>query len=240
MPVFELDPEAVRCPYPYFDAVRDEQPVVFVPAIECWLVTRYADIVQVARDPATFSSIMPTGPVHGPPAARGDRRRAGRRSPSWRQADARMPGRRAGPAVGRPARPRPPAQARQPGVHAAQGHATSNRASGRSPSSSSTASSGAATVELVSEFAVLLPLTIIAEALGVADDELPRFKRVVRRLRGAHRQPRHRPRRAAIGAAVAGRVLRLLRPTRSPSGGPTPRDRPDLRSRRWRPSTRSR
>jgi cytochrome P450 len=32
-------------------------------------------------------------------------------------------------------------------------------------------------VELVGEFAVLLPLTIIAEALGVSDDDLPQFKR---------------------------------------------------------------
>jgi cytochrome P450 len=31
-------------------------------------------------------------------------------------------------------------------------------------------------VELVHEFGVLLPLTIIAECLGVADDELPKFK----------------------------------------------------------------
>jgi cytochrome P450 len=31
--------------------------------------------------------------------------------------------------------------------------------------------------ELVTEYGVLLPLTIIAEALGVADDDLPKFKR---------------------------------------------------------------
>jgi cytochrome P450 len=61
--LFRLDPEALRCPYPLLDAVRDEHPVLFVPEIECWLVTRYADIVQVARDPQTFSSKMPTGPV---------------------------------------------------------------------------------------------------------------------------------------------------------------------------------
>src|SRR5262245_3030507 len=61
--VFALEPDALRCPYPHYDRVRDEQPVVYVPEIECWLVTRYADIVQVARDPQTFSSVMPTGPI---------------------------------------------------------------------------------------------------------------------------------------------------------------------------------
>src|SRR6478736_7915949 len=61
--LFALDDAAVRCPYPHYDAVREEEPVRYVPSIECWLVTRYADIVQVSRDPLTFSSIMPTGPV---------------------------------------------------------------------------------------------------------------------------------------------------------------------------------
>src|SRR3954447_8163582 len=61
--LFHLDPAAIRCPYPYFDRIRQEEPVVYVPEIECWLVTRYADIVEVGRDPQTFSSIMPTGPI---------------------------------------------------------------------------------------------------------------------------------------------------------------------------------
>jgi cytochrome P450 len=61
--VFTLDPDAVRCPHPVFARVREEQPVTFVPEIECWLITRYDDIIRVARDPHTFSSVMPTGPV---------------------------------------------------------------------------------------------------------------------------------------------------------------------------------
>ena len=75
--------------------------------------------------------------------------------------------------------------------------------------------------ELVAEYGVLLPLTIIAECLGVADDELPQFKRwsddfvaVI----GNHAMSRDQLR---VAAAVAERVLRVLRPRRSPSAGPS-------------------
>lgn len=39
--LFRLDPDAVRCPHPLFEQVREEQPVGFVPEIDCYLVTRY-------------------------------------------------------------------------------------------------------------------------------------------------------------------------------------------------------
>jgi len=49
--LFSLDPDVLRCPYPVLDRLREEQPVVFVPEIECFLVSRYDDIVQIARHP---------------------------------------------------------------------------------------------------------------------------------------------------------------------------------------------
>ncbi len=173
--LFNLDPAALRCPYPYFERVRDDHPVVFVPEIECWLVTRYVDIVQVARDPHTFSSNMPTGPV----LARQQLEAVHALLADEPELAARLGRQRAGTRVLLGADP--PEHARQrklvnraftpPKVHALEPRVreVANElvdafvARGRA--------------EIVHEYGVLLPLTIIAECLGVADDELPRFKK---------------------------------------------------------------
>ena len=48
--LFALDQKSVRCPYPLYSRVRDEVGIpLFVPEINCWLVTRYEDAVQVVR-----------------------------------------------------------------------------------------------------------------------------------------------------------------------------------------------
>jgi cytochrome P450 len=146
-----------------------------VPEIDCWLVTRYADIVHVARDPHTFSSIMPTGPVLARQqleavqglladepelAARLGRQRAGTRvlisaDPPDHARQRKLVNRAFTP---------PKVTALEPRIReianalvdafVARGHA-----------------------DIVTEYGVLLPLTIIAECLGVADDELPQFKK---------------------------------------------------------------
>ena len=212
MPVVELDPAALRCPYPYFDAVREEQPVVFVPAIECWLVTRYADIVQIARDPQTFSSIMPTGPVLARQqreaveglladepelAARLGRMRGGTRvllsaDPPDHVRQRKLVNRAFTPPKVKDLEPRIRAVAerarrgvRRPGPRRAR------RRVRRAPA---------------------------------ADDHRRGARRrrrraaavqaLVRRLRRPHRQPRHRPRPAARRPALAVRVLRVLRAPR--------------------------
>ncbi len=58
------DPELVACPFPMFARLRAERPVHYVESAGVWLVTRYADICEVVRDPETFSSLAATGP-HG-------------------------------------------------------------------------------------------------------------------------------------------------------------------------------
>jgi cytochrome P450 len=173
--LFELDAEAVRCPYPRYDAVRAEQPVVFVPAIECWLVTRYADIVHVARNPQTFSSIMPTGPV----LARQQGDAIGALLNDEPELAARMSAMRSGVRVLLSADPPdhvrqrklvnraftpPKVKELEPRIRAV----AEGLVDGFAPRGE---------VDIVAEYGVPLPLTIIAEALGVADDELPRFKR---------------------------------------------------------------
>jgi cytochrome P450 len=61
--LFHLEPDTLRCPYAIFDELRTEQPVTYAPAIECWVVSRFDDIVHVARRPEIFSSMRPTGPL---------------------------------------------------------------------------------------------------------------------------------------------------------------------------------
>lgn len=52
-----LAPEVRRHPYPYMAWLRQESPVHWVPALDAYLVTRYDDIAALLRDPETFSSI---------------------------------------------------------------------------------------------------------------------------------------------------------------------------------------
>lgn len=61
-PLLELEPEAVRCPHPYFERLREESPVVWIEELSCYAVTRHADALEVLRNPELFSSRMPTGP----------------------------------------------------------------------------------------------------------------------------------------------------------------------------------
>src|SRR6266568_2546333 len=52
------DPRVMQNPYPYYERLREEDPVHFDEGIRTWLVTRYDDIVAVARDTEVFSDEM--------------------------------------------------------------------------------------------------------------------------------------------------------------------------------------
>ena len=58
----DLEPELVRCPYGVYQELRDAPPA-YVPELEAYPVTRFADIQQVLNDAGTFSSHMVKGPV---------------------------------------------------------------------------------------------------------------------------------------------------------------------------------
>ena len=51
---FALD--AVADPYPHYERLRDRAPVAWLPDLNAWFVSRYADVVTVLHDPATYSS----------------------------------------------------------------------------------------------------------------------------------------------------------------------------------------
>src|ERR1700730_2266075 len=61
---FELDPEALACPYSFYDELRSTAPVVFVDALGAWAVTRYDHIREVLGNTESFSNRYATGPKY--------------------------------------------------------------------------------------------------------------------------------------------------------------------------------
>jgi cytochrome P450 len=55
-----LSPAALADPYPLFARAHREAPVFFSPRFNLWIITRYDDIWVALRDPSTFSSALST------------------------------------------------------------------------------------------------------------------------------------------------------------------------------------
>ena len=49
-------PEVHRDPFPLYAVLRREQPVYYSEPAECWVLSRYADIVAAVLDTKTYSS----------------------------------------------------------------------------------------------------------------------------------------------------------------------------------------
>src|SRR5271155_1797209 len=54
-----LDPEVLANPYPLYARLREEALVSFDPLLHSWVVTRYADVLNVVL---TFSAHRPPSP----------------------------------------------------------------------------------------------------------------------------------------------------------------------------------
>lgn len=52
-----LAPDQIENPYPLYARLRRERPVFHSPIFDLWVVTRYADISEVERDTARYSSV---------------------------------------------------------------------------------------------------------------------------------------------------------------------------------------
>jgi cytochrome P450 len=52
------DPKVMQNPYPYYERLRAEDPVHFDEGIRTWLVTRYEDLLTVARNTEVYSDEM--------------------------------------------------------------------------------------------------------------------------------------------------------------------------------------
>jgi cytochrome P450 len=65
-PTTQFDPFAagyLQDPYPHVAALREDAPVAYAPEIDMWVVSRYADVDAVFRDPATFSASIAQAPL---------------------------------------------------------------------------------------------------------------------------------------------------------------------------------
>ncbi|MEM8903148.1 MAG: cytochrome P450 [Actinomycetota bacterium] len=175
--LFELDQDALRCPHEVWRPVRDAGPVHWVEETGHFVVTRYDDILAVVRDPETFSSRLPTGPHAGQrliqrmtelaeakPEVAELLARSGRESRSATLLSADPPDhQRQRLLVNQAFTPRRVRQLEDE-IRLLTEQLIDDFVD-----------EGA--VELVGRFAVLLPLTVIARALGVPEHELAQFKR---------------------------------------------------------------
>lgn len=156
-------PETVECPYPFYAALRRDAPVYQVPGMDFFIVSRYEDIQRVLLDTETFSS--KTGPgVRGQPPKEVVEIMA----QGWLPVDTLLTN-------------DPPSHRRYRGL--VNKAFTPRRVAQLEPSIRQIAHElvdafiADGTVELVQQFAVPLPLTVIADALGVPRADLPTFKR---------------------------------------------------------------
>ena len=63
-----MDPETLECPYPFYEALREEAPVHIIPEMGLAVVSTYDLLQEVVHDPETYSSATPTGPADLPGA----------------------------------------------------------------------------------------------------------------------------------------------------------------------------
>ena len=157
-----VSPEVLDCPYEFYRRVRDEAPVHQTP-LGFWLVSRYDDVLAVVRDVARFSSDMSNAFVSGPPTEELRAIQAEGFAPVSTLLTNDPPSHTQFRAlVNKAFTPRRVAQLESEIRQIANDLVDRWIERGR--------------VELVGEFAVGLPLTVIADALGVDRADMGRFK----------------------------------------------------------------
>ncbi len=171
------DQEMIACPYPLFAELREEDPVHYSESLGAWVATRYDDALAVLHDTDRFSALMPTGPakvdeILGPAMAELSQ------DPEMAVHFAGMVERRGAATVLLNADP--PDHRRQRKL--VNGAFRPSRIRAMEPTIEEVAHRlidnfvDRGSVEFVAEFGVGLPMTIIAYALGVGDDDLGTFK----------------------------------------------------------------
>jgi cytochrome P450 len=161
-----FDPAVLQCPFPHYAAMRDEAPVIFLRNVGMWFVTRYDLVLEVAKDHKTYSNLFGGASM---PLPAGDAEKL-----------------RAAMEEGYP-RVSTMLTADQP-EHTRYRRLVSKAFSARAIADLEPEIRRITTmlidrwidsgrVEFVSEFAVGLPVRVIARALNVPDDRLDDFKR---------------------------------------------------------------
>jgi cytochrome P450 len=175
--LLSLDAGLIRCPYPLYAELRREKPVYWSEKLNSFVVSRYDDIMAVLTDPVTFSSAHQSGNssvtalaqrLSADPATPPElRRQAGRRlainaKPALINAD-------------------PPLHVRQRKL-VSQGF-TPRRVGLMEPEVRRVATelldrvAGNGAMDFVREYAQPLPMTVIANVLGVPPERQSDFKR---------------------------------------------------------------
>jgi cytochrome P450 len=173
----EGDQALLRCPFPLYEVLRSVAPVTRNERLNAFVVSRYAEVIEVLRDTARFSSAMASGAssVTGlarqivadpasPPrlVAQAERRLKLAESPVLLFTDPPLH-RRQRALVAAAFSPKRVKQL-EPDVRRLTGELIDGfAADGR--------------VELVSQFSIQLPMTVIAVLLGVPPSEMKTFKR---------------------------------------------------------------
>ncbi|WP_040495838.1 cytochrome P450 [Ilumatobacter nonamiensis] len=175
--LFARQQDALRCPYPIFDDLRDDAPLVWDDGLGAWIATTYRATRAILRDTANWSSKSPTSP--GPrESAMTEAMATLSQEPAMADAFEKMlSGRRTAAVL---LNADPPDHVRQRRVVNAAFRPDRIRALEPTVRQRSDELIGSfverGSVEFVSEYAVLLPMRIIADALGVGDDDLLMFK----------------------------------------------------------------
>ncbi len=156
-------PETIEDPRGFWSALRAEQPVYQIPGAGFFVISRYDDLVEVLNNEEVFSSNQPPGMQTPPGPEILEIMKQG-----YPPADTLLTN-------------DPPSHTR---FRALVNKAFSaRRVAGMEPKVRSIANDlvdrfiGDGRVELVAQFAVGLPLTVIADSLGVPREDMERFKR---------------------------------------------------------------
>ncbi|GAC1575182.1 MAG: cytochrome P450 [Candidatus Dormibacteria bacterium] len=172
-----LEPELVACPFPLYDALREQAPVTRSDMLGAFVVSRHDDVVEVLRDTAAFSSAMASGPSSVTGLAK--KILADPDAPAFLKAQAERRLRLAESPV--LLFTDPPLHKRQRQLVGAGFHP--RRVKQLEPDvrrlcEELVASFGpAGEVEIVSRFSIHLPMTVIATLLGVPPENMGVFKR---------------------------------------------------------------
>ncbi len=159
-------PATLQCPFPHYARMRSEAPVLHLPTLGMYLVTRHDLVLQVLRDISTYSSKFVVTTTPGNPEARR------RLTEVFEQGYPRVPTMltvdqpehtRYRSLVARAFHSRAIAEL-EPAIRSIAGRLIDSWI-------------GRGSIEFVEDFAVPLPVEVIARALNVPDSRLADFKR---------------------------------------------------------------
>lgn len=175
--LFSLDQTVLRCPFPLYEVLRAEAPVHYNDRLRGWMVTRYEDIEEVVRDTETYSSEAASGSSSVTGLARSIAADPDKPAELRRQAERRIQLSQSRVLLFTD----PPLHKRQRVLVSAAFHP--RRLTKLEPSIRELADElvggfvGRPQVDLMQEYALPIPMTVIARLLGVPPEMMKTFKR---------------------------------------------------------------